>query len=323
MWYLCIHPVLEVPTLFCVTNACTTNSAGDLQGQRNAEKAEEASKLRVFADKKQPLREVRQFVADKSGKILTKQDIPTTAGSVDRFCRVGAAYLDFIVADDMPSVLAKLREAGRVLAWQSEEGHCSHICFSRWQQIVLFRRFPDVVNVDGTHATNRFGLPSVVENTAPQRRWRSRDKDLGFCVLCDQSTTTSDRWCATGRVLYHADCCDAEPCPLCGDAPHACPKAFGPSKKHKGVLATRSAKRAPYDVDLDRGAESQDSASRESVCPRVFGSKEKLPDSLNLLDRLFRSLPSPKHPTALTLTVSSHFASPLPGDAMDYKVDNH
>ncbi|TGZ69987.1 hypothetical protein CRM22_003423 [Opisthorchis felineus] len=57
----------------------------------------------------------------------------------------------------MPSVLAKLRETGRVLVWQSEEGHYSHICFSRWQQIALFRRFPDVVNVDGTHATNRFG----------------------------------------------------------------------------------------------------------------------------------------------------------------------
>ncbi|GAA50034.1 hypothetical protein CLF_103951 [Clonorchis sinensis] len=57
----------------------------------------------------------------------------------------------------MPLVLAKLRETGRVLVWQSEEGHYSHMCFSRWQQIALFRRFPDVVNVDGTHATNRFG----------------------------------------------------------------------------------------------------------------------------------------------------------------------
>ncbi|GAA51024.1 hypothetical protein CLF_105452 [Clonorchis sinensis] len=65
--------------------------------------------------------------------------------------------MDFIVADDMSSVLAKLQETGRVLAWQSEEGPYSHICFSRWQQIALFRRFPDVVNVDGTHASNRFG----------------------------------------------------------------------------------------------------------------------------------------------------------------------
>ncbi|GAA51670.1 hypothetical protein CLF_106584, partial [Clonorchis sinensis] len=57
---------------------------------------------------------------------------------------------------DMPSVLAKLRKTGHVLVWQLEEGHYSHICFSRWQQIALFRRFPVVVNVDGTHAANHF-----------------------------------------------------------------------------------------------------------------------------------------------------------------------
>ncbi|GAA57778.1 hypothetical protein CLF_113187 [Clonorchis sinensis] len=61
-----------------------------------------------------------------------------------------------VLLDDMPSVLEKLRGTGRVLVWQSEEGHYSHICFSRWQEIALFRRFPDVVNVDGKHAKNRF-----------------------------------------------------------------------------------------------------------------------------------------------------------------------
>ncbi|GAA57419.1 hypothetical protein CLF_112695, partial [Clonorchis sinensis] len=67
-------------------------------------------------------------------------------------------------------------------------------------------------------------LLSIVEDTAPQPRWRSRDTDLGFCVLCDRPTTTSDRWCATNCVSYHADCCDNELCPLCGDALQACPK---------------------------------------------------------------------------------------------------
>ncbi|GAA52989.1 hypothetical protein CLF_109281 [Clonorchis sinensis] len=66
--------------------------------------------------------------------------------------------------------------------------------------------------------------PSVVEDTAPQTRWRSRDTDWSFCVLCDRPTTTSDRWCTTDRVSYHADCYDGEPCPLCGDALQTCPK---------------------------------------------------------------------------------------------------
>ncbi|GAA54286.1 hypothetical protein CLF_113563 [Clonorchis sinensis] len=53
----------------------------------------------------------------------------------------------------------------------------------------------------------------------------------------------------------------------------------GPSEKRKGVLATRSAKRASCDVDLDLSAESQHSVSRKSVCVRVFGSKEELLNS--------------------------------------------
>ncbi|GAA47856.1 hypothetical protein CLF_100887 [Clonorchis sinensis] len=67
------------------------------------------------------------------------------------------------------------------------------------------------------------GLPSVVEDTAPQTGWRSWDTDLGFCVLCGRPTITSDRWCATDRVSYHADCCAGEPCPLCDDALQAYP----------------------------------------------------------------------------------------------------
>ncbi|GAA51446.1 hypothetical protein CLF_106150 [Clonorchis sinensis] len=93
-----------------------------------------------------PSCEVRQLVADEFGKILTIQDMYNHR----RKCR--SALLN-----DMPPDLAKLRETGRVLVWQSEKSHYSHICFSRWQQIALFRRVPDVLNVDGTHAANRFG----------------------------------------------------------------------------------------------------------------------------------------------------------------------
>ncbi|KAG5444072.1 hypothetical protein CSKR_204069 [Clonorchis sinensis] len=129
------------------------------------------------------------------------------------------------------------------------------------------------------------GLLSMVENTAPQPRWQSRDTDMGFCVLCDRPTTTCDRWCATYCVSYHADRCDGEPCPLYGDAPQTCPKASGPSEKRKDVLATRSTKRASYDVDLNRSAESHHSVSRKSVCVRVFGSKEEILDSQRQLDK--------------------------------------
>ncbi|KER22544.1 hypothetical protein T265_09406 [Opisthorchis viverrini] len=55
----------------------------------------------------------------------------------------------------MPSVLAKRREIGRVLVCQGEEGHYSHICFSRWQQIALFRRFPDVRMPEQTYQRPR------------------------------------------------------------------------------------------------------------------------------------------------------------------------
>ncbi|KAG5453696.1 hypothetical protein CSKR_114044 [Clonorchis sinensis] len=66
--------------------------------------------------------------------------------------------------------------------------------------------------------------PSVAEDTAPQTRWRSRNTDLGFCVLCDRPGITSDGWCATVSVPYQVDCCDGETCLLCCDALQACPK---------------------------------------------------------------------------------------------------
>ncbi|GAA47765.1 hypothetical protein CLF_100776 [Clonorchis sinensis] len=94
------------------------------------------------------------FVVHHTHNIYRMQQ---TASKANEKSRNPKKILDFIVADDMPSVLANLRETGRVLVWQSEEGHYSHIGFPRRQQIASFRRFPDVVNVDVTHTTNRFG----------------------------------------------------------------------------------------------------------------------------------------------------------------------
>ncbi|GAA53929.1 hypothetical protein CLF_111643 [Clonorchis sinensis] len=53
--------------------------------------------------------EVRQFVADEFGKILTTQDRYNYSRSADRLCWEGAAKLGFIVEDNMPSLLAKRR----------------------------------------------------------------------------------------------------------------------------------------------------------------------------------------------------------------------
>ncbi|KER24415.1 hypothetical protein T265_14431, partial [Opisthorchis viverrini] len=56
------------------------------------------------------------------------------------------------MTDNMSPVLAKLREIECVLVCQSEGGHYSHICSSRWQQIALFRRFSDVLRADPENA---------------------------------------------------------------------------------------------------------------------------------------------------------------------------
>ncbi|GAA56919.1 hypothetical protein CLF_111829 [Clonorchis sinensis] len=74
-----------------------------------------------------PSCEVRQFVADEFGKILATQDIYNYRREVSTGS-VGQRKVTLVT------------------------------CFSRWQQKALFRHFSDVVNVDGTHATNRFGF---------------------------------------------------------------------------------------------------------------------------------------------------------------------
>ncbi|GAA56094.1 hypothetical protein CLF_109895, partial [Clonorchis sinensis] len=45
----------------------------------------------------------------------------------------------------------------------------------------------------GSNSAND-GLPSVVQDAEPQLRLRSRGTDLGFCVICNRPTATSDRW---------------------------------------------------------------------------------------------------------------------------------
>ncbi|GAA48196.1 hypothetical protein CLF_101300 [Clonorchis sinensis] len=61
-------------------------------------------------------------------------------------------------------------------------------------------------------------LSSVIEDAVPQPKWRSRARDLCFCVFCDRPSHTSNRWCATEHVSHHVDCYDGEPFPLCDDA---------------------------------------------------------------------------------------------------------
>ncbi|GAA51833.1 hypothetical protein CLF_106853 [Clonorchis sinensis] len=78
MRYLCVHPVIEAPTLFCVTNGCTTNAAGDPQGQRKVEKSEEASKLNVFANKIQHAKHWLSVPRHHCTDILRFMDGPVT-----------------------------------------------------------------------------------------------------------------------------------------------------------------------------------------------------------------------------------------------------
>ncbi|GAA53379.1 cystathionine beta-synthase [Clonorchis sinensis] len=139
-----------------------------------------------------PSCEVQQFVGDEFCH-------STTAGSVDRLCRAGAAQLDFIVADDMPSVLANLRERPPPRASDALRKRLNRVVdklqglktrratdiFKRLivQKQILLRR-------GSKSATDC--LPLVVEDTTPQPTRRSWDTDLGFCVLCDRPTITGD-----------------------------------------------------------------------------------------------------------------------------------
>lgn len=100
--------------------------------------------------------DIKEFVANKFGKFLSTKDV----GNYRR--KVRPPFLSKFIpcyrsscSDDLESVLRKLRETGRVSVESNSEGYCSHVCFARHQQIALFRRFPDVVNVDATHGTNK------------------------------------------------------------------------------------------------------------------------------------------------------------------------
>ncbi|GAA54165.1 hypothetical protein CLF_112443 [Clonorchis sinensis] len=107
------------------------------------EELKECSTLLKYGD---PSLEIRQYAADHFGKVLTIQDVCNYRVK----CRPP-------LLNDMQSIITQLRECGRVLLVESEGGRLSHLCFSRTQQMALFRRFPDVVNVDATHGTNRLG----------------------------------------------------------------------------------------------------------------------------------------------------------------------
>lgn len=63
----------------------------------------------------------------------------------------------------MEDVIDQLGNCGQVLVVNDAEGHITHFCFARTQQIELFRQFPDVVNVDATHGTNREGQVSCFD----------------------------------------------------------------------------------------------------------------------------------------------------------------
>ncbi|GAA49151.1 hypothetical protein CLF_102591 [Clonorchis sinensis] len=118
------------------------------------------------------------------------------------------------------------------------------------------------------------GLQSVVEDTAPQPRWRSRDTDLAS--VCSATGQILPVTAGVQQIAYQI-----KPIVVMVDLARCEVMLFRlVLKRRKGVFAPWSAKRASYAVDLDRSTEYQHSVSRKSVCVRVFGSKEGLPESI-------------------------------------------
>ncbi|KAG5453671.1 hypothetical protein CSKR_201801 [Clonorchis sinensis] len=109
--------------------------------------------------------------------------------------------------------------------------------------------------------------PPVLKDNRPQP---STPTDDVPCGLCGQPTDAADCWCPRDRLPYHRYCCANEPCPLCGEDLQVCPPVAGLSRKRSLPSIKRSAKRACYDVDLDRSMEAQPSVARKTVAIKLF-----------------------------------------------------
>ncbi|KAG5441018.1 hypothetical protein CSKR_101247 [Clonorchis sinensis] len=227
----------------------------------------------------------------------------------------------------MTSVLAKLRETGRVHAWQSEEGHRSHPGFPRWQQIAMFRRFPDVEMMGEHYPVRTF----VMDKLAAQLRAARvvfgcdvvlcylyitkaiRKHSVSFNIhvflvtgtLCEQPIHISPHSLPGKRhtIAARSEAVAPNGPTICfltywlyitrKWAAHAQPgnvhfdnvtnnrlENANDRAHHAETVEHAIQKRPSYAVDLDRTTESRHSASRKSVCVRVFGSKEELLNGL-------------------------------------------
>ncbi|KER24938.1 hypothetical protein T265_07502 [Opisthorchis viverrini] len=117
--------------------------------------------------------------------------------------------------------------------------------------------------------------PLVLDGNRKQPRWRSTSNDAVPCGLCGQPTDPADWWCQRDRLPYHRYCCGNEPCPLCGENLQARPPIAGQS-------TYRSAKRACFDVDLDRSMEDKPSVPRKTVAIKLFCPISELMETGNL-----------------------------------------
>ncbi|KAG5443965.1 hypothetical protein CSKR_103787 [Clonorchis sinensis] len=150
--------IMETPTLFCVTNGCTTNAAGDLQEQWKVAESEEASKLSVFANKKPYVKHrLSNAVLCTEAKeppgscqclydrlLVNRQLTEDELGTCRLFlkCETPSCEVRQFVAD----------EFGKILTIQD-----IYNSRRKCRPALLSRCRIDVVNVEGTHATNRFG----------------------------------------------------------------------------------------------------------------------------------------------------------------------
>ncbi|GAA57726.1 hypothetical protein CLF_113127 [Clonorchis sinensis] len=155
---LCVHPVAKAPALFCVTNVCNINEAGDLKEQRKVGDSGEA----------------------KNG-LYTKSAM---------------VHFGNVTNNRLENATGRLKD----------QAHCSH------------------------------KLEHAIQRVPRNAEWLMRESGM--------------------QTLYHRDLRHFLEAPR-------------PSRKRKGLLAARSAKRASYDVDLDRSTESQRNVSRKTVRVRV------------------------------------------------------
>lgn len=102
-----------------------------------------------------PSQRIKDFALDRLGKHLKTKAINYLQKKWSpKYMGKSCVKCVILFVDDIESTLHWFRCRGRVLTEKVGDTY-SIIAFARKDQIELFRTFPEVVCVDGTHGTNR------------------------------------------------------------------------------------------------------------------------------------------------------------------------